>query len=188
VNDRFERQNMEEIFLTKERIKILKAIIFKESAVSVNAIANHLEISKGLVSKYLNILTKRGIAKIVNGKFTITNSAFVKGIKILLNLDSIKTSIFKKYAFVKSAGLYGSCARGGNNEESDVDLWVRVSGVTEDKMASLSSMLSKKIKSVKVLFLTDEKIEKLKKEDALFYYSLTFGSIIIYGDKQDVQL
>ena len=52
---------MESVFSTKERIKILRAVIFSEQPISVNIIAVRLKISKGLVSKYLDVLLKEGI-------------------------------------------------------------------------------------------------------------------------------
>lgn len=58
----------------------------------------------------------------------------------------------------------------------------------EEKQAALTSELNKKIKNIKLLVLTDKKIEKLKKEDELFYHSLVFGSITIYRDKDATQL
>jgi len=104
-------------------------------------------------------------------------------VKILLNVRRIDTRIFGKYPFVTAVGLYGSCARGENTEDSDVDLWVRVKDVEESKLASLTSEINKKIKNAKLLYLNDKKIEKLRKEDIMFYHSLSFGSIILYGDK-----
>ena len=47
---------MEQIFSTKERIKILKEVIFKTDYLSVNNVAAQLNLSKGLVSKYFDIL------------------------------------------------------------------------------------------------------------------------------------
>jgi predicted nucleotidyltransferase len=179
---------MENIFSTKERIKIIDAVVYKKGNISVNNVASQLRLSKGLVSKYLDILAKEGILKRANGKFIVVESAIGKGIKILLNIRKIPVSLFRKYPFVKSAGLYGSCAKGENNEESDIDLWVKVDDVSEEKLASLSSGLNKKLEKLKLLFLTDKKIEKLKKEDELFYHSLAFGSITIYGDKDGIQI
>jgi predicted nucleotidyltransferase len=179
---------MENIFSTSERIKILDSVIYKTGSISVNSIASQLRLSKGLVSKYLGILAREGILKRANGKFIVAESAIGKGIKILLNIRKMPILPFKKYPFVKSAGLYGSCAKGENNEESDIDLWVKVDDVGEEKLASLLSELNKKLEKLKLLFLTDKKIEKLKTEDELFYYSLAFGSITIYGDKDGIQL
>jgi predicted nucleotidyltransferase len=174
---------MESLFSTSQRIKILEAVIFRMGSVSVNNIASQLGLSKGLVSKYFQILLKEQILKNEKGKLVVADNTSVKAVKILLNLRKIDTRIFSKYPFVTAVGLYGSCARGENTEDSDVDLWVRVKDVKETKIASLTSEINKKIKNAKLLFLSDKKIEKLRKEDIMFYYSLSFGSIILYGDK-----
>jgi predicted nucleotidyltransferase len=174
---------MESLFSTSQRIKILEAVIFRMGSVSVNNIASQLGLSKGLLSKYFQILLKEQILKKEKGKLVVDDNASVKAVKILLNVRRIDTRIFSKYPFVTAVGLYGSCARGENTEDSDVDLWVRVKDVKETKIASLTSEINKKIKNAKLLFLSDKKIEKLRKEDIMFYYSLSFGSIILYGDK-----
>lgn len=179
---------MESIFSTKERIKILKAVIFSVQPISVNVVAARLKISKGLVSKYLDVLLREGITKKSNGKYLIVNSPFTKGAKILLNITGIDTGIFKRFGFVEAAGLYGSCAKGENTDESDVDLWIKIKDVSDAKAASLTAAMNKKVKNVKLLFLTMRKIEKMKKDDELFYHSLSFGSIILYGNKDALQL
>ena len=179
---------MESIFSTKERIKILKDVIFSDQSISVNVIAARLKISKGLVSKYLDVLLKEGIAKKSNGKYLIVDSPITKGTKILLNITDIDAGIFKKFDFVEAAGLYGSCAKGENMDESDVDIWIKIKDVGDEKAASLTAMVNKKIKNVKPLFLTTKKIEKMKKDDELFYHSLSFGSIVLYGEKDAIQL
>lgn len=177
---------MESIFSTKERIKILKAVIFSEEPISVNVVAARLKISKGLVSKYLDVLSRESIAKKSNGKYFIVNSSITKAAKILLSITGIEAGIFKKFGFVKAAGLYGSCAKGENTDESDVDLWIKIDDVSDEKAASLTALMNKRIKNVKPLFLTIKKIEKMKKDDELFYHSLVFGSIVLYGENNAV--
>jgi predicted nucleotidyltransferase len=179
---------MENIFSTRQRIKILQAIIFKTGSISVNNIANQLGLSKGLISKYFDILVKKGVLKRVNGKFSVTNSSLVKGLKILVNIKNIDLRMFKKYTFIAAVGLYGSCAKGENTEDSDVDLWVKLKNVSEEELAPLTSEVNKKTQNIKLLFLTDKKIEKVKREDSLFYHSLVFGSIILYGCKDGIQV
>jgi predicted nucleotidyltransferase len=179
---------MESLFSTSQRIKILEPVIFRTDSVSVNNIASQLKLSKGLVSKYFQIPLNEQILKKEKGKLVVADSASVKAVKILLNVKRIDTRIFSKYLFVTSVGLYGSCARGENKEDSDTDLWVRVKDVGESKIASLTSEINKKIKNAKLLFLNDKKIEKLRKEDRMFYHSLSFGSIILYGDKDAVSV
>lgn len=166
----------------------MQAVIFRTDSISVNNIASQLRLSKGLVSKYFQILLKQKILKKEKGKLFVSETPLVRAIKILLNVKGIGAGIFSKYPFVTAAGLYGSCARGENNEESDVDLWIRIKDVEEAKIASLTSEINKKIKNAKVLFLSDKKIEKLRKEDIMFYHSLTFGSIILYGDMNAAQI
>ncbi len=177
-------ETMEEIFSTKERIRILKEVIFWEGEIGVNEISKRVKLSKGLVSKFLKVLGKKGILKKKGKKFICDSQLpLVKAIKILFTLSAINQNIFKKYKFIKSVGLYGSCAKGENTLNSDVDIWIKTENISQEDEINLLSELRKKIKNVKVLFLTDEKLNKLKKEDSSFYYSLYFGSIIIYGEK-----
>ena len=179
---------MENIFSTRQRVKILQNIIFKANTISVNNIAKQLKLSKGLVSKYFDILRKEKILKRADGKFLVADSSIVKGIRVLLNVRHININIFKKYSFVRTAGLYGSCAKGDNLEDSDIDLWIKVDDISDGKLASLTSEINKKIIGAKIIFLTDKKIAKLKKEDELFYHSLVFGSIILYGASDGIQI
>lgn len=179
---------MEDIFSTKQRVKILKDIIFRNTTISVNNIASQLKLSKGLISKYFDILTKEKVLKRAGGKFIVSDSSLVKGIRILLNIRDINVSMFRKYSFVAAVGLYGSCAKGENLEGSDVDLWFKVKNASDGKLASLTSEINKKVSKAKVIFLTDKKINKLKKEDTLFYHALVFGSIVLYGGIDDIQV
>lgn len=179
---------MENIFSTSQRIKILQAVIFRTGSVSVNNIASQLNLSKGLVSKYFQILLKQKLLKKVKGGLVVSDLPLVRAVKILLNVKNIDTGVFSKYSFVTAAGLYGSCARGENTADSDVDLWVRVKDVGETKIVSLTSEINKKIKNAKILLLSDKRLEKIRKEDTMFYHSLTFGSIILYGDMNAAQI
>jgi predicted nucleotidyltransferase len=179
---------MQSLFSTSQRIKILQAVIFRTGSVSVNNISSQLRLSKGLVSKYFQILLKQKILKKGKGKLIVSESPTVRAIKILLNIKSIDAKIFSKYHFVIAAGLYGSCARGENTEDSDTDLWVRLKDVEETKAASLTAELGRKVKNAKILLLSDKKIEKIRKDDMMFYHSLAFGSIILYGDKYAAQI
>jgi predicted nucleotidyltransferase len=174
--------NIEGLFSTKERIKILNRVIYKSDYISVNKIARDIKLSNGLVSKYLNLISKEGIIKRVDGKFVVKNSIQTKTVKILLNLNAFDADFFKKYRFVKGSGLYGSFAKGTNTEESDIDLWLFIEKTKESDLASMTTELRRHFGNVKPLYLTKEKIQLLKKEDMAFYHSLTYGSIIIYGD------
>ncbi len=174
--------NIETLLSTKERVKILKSVIYRIESLSVNEVASETKLSKGLVSKYFRLLTENGVLKRLNGKFGVLDNIFVKSLKILLNLGSIDHRMFRKHKFVKGAGLYGSFARGTNTEESDMDLWILAEKTDEKNLAKLTNELKRKYENVRPLYLTEGKIKAVKKDDTVFYHSLVFGSIIVYGE------
>ncbi len=178
---------MDAIFSTKQRMKILKHIIFRNDVIGVNNTAAELKLSKGLVSKYFELLAKKGILKKRNNKYVINNSSFTKGTKILLNVNSIDLRPFKM-DFVKSVGLYGSCAKGDNDVDSDIDIWVRIDDEDQEKIAEFTSDILKKNNNCRLLLLTKDKIMKLRDDEVMFYHSLIFGSIILMGDQDGLQI
>lgn len=175
--------NLQELLSTKERVKILKFIIFKTTNLNVNKVANELKLSKGLVSKFFDILVKEKIFIRKKNDFLVQDNINAKAIKILLNLDSFDTKIFHKYKFIQSVNIYGSFVKGENTEESDIDIWILIKKTGEENLAKLTSGLNRLYENIKPLYLTEEKLETLKKEDSVFYYSLIFSSITIYGEK-----
>lgn len=178
--------NINRIFSTKERIKIIKHVIYKANTFGVSDTARELGLSKALISKYFENLANDGIIKKENSKFLVRDNVKAKSIKILLNLNEFDISLFKKYKFVLGVGLYGSLTKGTNNEDSDIDIWVKIKETNQLELANLTNKLSKRYKNIKPLFLTIEKIEMLKKEDPLFFYSLIFGSIKLYGGELEI--
>ena len=177
------------LFSTTERFTLLESLVFKTGRLSVNHVASQLHLSKGLVSKYVDLLIKEGLAKRVNGKFIINESSdVVKGVRLLLNVKRIPSALFKKYPFVQGAGLYGSCAKGENTEDSDVDLWIRIGKASDEQLAAFTAALRRHIERVNLLFLTDKKLAQLKREDELFYHALSFGSLVLYGASYGLEL
>lgn len=175
--------NISELFSTKERVKLLGFTIYKLGNLNINKVATELKLSKGLVSKFFDILVKEKILKRTKNNFLVQDNLNTKAIKVLLNLTSFDTRIFSNHKFVKSAGLYGSFVKGENIEESDIDLWIAIEKTNEENLAKLTNELKRKYRNVKPFYLTKEKLKVLKKEDTVFYFSLIFGSIIIYGEK-----
>src|SRR3989338_4004232 len=99
--------NLERLTSTIQRLAILNAVVFATKPLSVNALAQQLSVSKGLVSRYLDLLVHERLGRKVNGKFTVMAVApMVKGLKILLTIKRLKTGLFKKYPFVHAVGLY----------------------------------------------------------------------------------
>lgn len=178
--------NIEEITSTRERLKILDEIVFLEDEFGVNETAKKAKISKGLVSKYFEILVKNKILSRIKTKFIINDNSFVKSLKILLNIQKIDLALIKKYSFIKSVGLYGSCAKGLNTINSDIDIWIKIEKVSDEKVAEFVSNAKKINFKLNILVLDDKKLNLLKKEDNLFYNSIYFGSIILYGKENEI--
>lgn len=175
--------NIEELFSTSERIKILNFAVYRKENLNVNKAAKELKLSKGLISKFFDILTKEKILKRNKNDFIVNqDNPSTKAMKILLNINNLDLSALKKYSFVKSSGIYGSVAKGTNTEESDIDIWILVDKANEEFLARLTSQLKKTNSKINPLYLTHEKLLKIKKEDSLFYNSLFFGSMNIYGE------
>ena len=164
-------------------MKILKSILYKTEPISVSEVARDLRISKGLVSKFFDILTKENILKKTNNTFQVQGRLRTRMLKIVLNLDEFDRDIFKKYKFVHGAGLYGSLVKGENTDESDVDLWILVDEADEKALAKLTNELKKRYGNIKTLYLTREKLQTLRTEDTVFYHFLVFGSLVIFGEE-----
>ena len=181
--NKYDSMRLHKIFSTKERLKILTNILYKKDEINMTEVAKETGVSKGLVSKFIRMLIKEKILSRRKKKFRVNDNIKVKALKIFLNLYRIDENLFKKFEFVRGAGLYGSFVKGENSEESDIDMWILVDKTSEENLAKLSKELKKKHGNVKPLYLTDEKMKALKEKDKVFYHSLVFGSIAIYGEK-----
>ncbi|KAA0010501.1 MAG: nucleotidyltransferase domain-containing protein [Thermoplasmata archaeon] len=174
---------LHELLSTKERLKILANILYKKDEINITEVAKEAGVSKGLVSNFFGILTKEKILSRRKRRFRVNDNIKVKALKIFLNLYKIDENLFRKFGFVKGVGLYGSFVKGENSEDSDIDMWIIVDKTDEENLAKLGKELKKRYGNVRPLYLTDEKIKALKEKDKVFYYSLVFGSITVYGEK-----
>lgn len=171
------------IFSTPERVKILETIVLLNGNIGVNTLAREVGLSKGFVSTYLHLLENEGVLKRIDKKFIINeNSLLLKIIKMFLTIMKFDIKIFEKFKFIQAVGLYGSCAKGENRESSDVDIWIKISDASSSEQAYLSSELIKMVNNLNILFLNKSKLKILSKADKLFYDSLYFGSMLLYGD------
>lgn len=174
--------NLSELLSTEERIRILKDVIYSDGPIIASPIARKLKISKSLFSVYLKILEKNKIIVRKDGEVLIDDSVYVRALKVLIVLNGFDTALFSKYKFIKGIGLYGSCTRGENIKGSDIDIWVRIEKAPELKLAGFLKEMKAQNEDLKILFLTDEKLKVLRENDNVFYNSLIFGSILIYGE------
>lgn len=177
--------NIHTLLSTKERVSMLEYLLYKTEDLAISGVARDLGLSKGLVSKFFGILTRENILTKAGRKFAVRQKGLgTRAIKMLLNIGSFDAGMFGKFAFVRGAGLYGSLVKGENTEGSDIDLWLLINKTSDENLARLTNELKKRYgEKIKPLYLTEEKINVLKREEAVFYHSLVFGSVNVYGEE-----
>jgi predicted nucleotidyltransferase len=174
--------DLEYILSTAERIRILEHILFKTDPFNVTKVASELGLSKGLVSKFLSILVGQKVLVRARLRYQIRPGPNVKALRIMFNIKKMDPQMFKKYRTVQSVGAYGSKVKGSDVEGSDLDLYIIVDRSDDLEQSRLSRDLRQRYGNVKPLYLTKEKVRQLKRDNEMFYYSLAFGSITVYGD------
>ncbi len=171
---------------SRERERIIEFIINNPTKkIKVRELAKLLKLSPAHVSRTLKILNEYNIIK--DNKVDLSNP-YARGLKIFFNIKNlVEKNVIRKLKKIEAsgAGIYGSWASGTNYEDSDLDIWIKTNKHPgEIKIAALSNEIRKLLgRNIQILVLTPERIERLKKDDAPFYYSLVFGSIRLYGEE-----
>lgn len=171
-----------ELFKTEERACILLYVMFRRSFRAAE-VSRATGVTKGLVSRYLRLLEANDLLQRKGREYSPQDGANSRAIKILLNLERINLTALSLVP-ARGLGLYGSWARGTNNQESDLDVWIKAdSAPSESLLARLQKDLSLKAESeVNLLVLTPEKLERMKIEDAPFYNSLIMNFLTLKGE------
>jgi len=180
------RNMLSKLFSTGQREKILDYLLENSSAgYRVREVSKYFGVSVGSASQFLSLLRKNKILTRKGDVFQIdTKNPLTRALKIVMNVFKIEFGVLKKIPGLLGTGVYGSWANGTNKEDSDIDIWLKVKErIGEEVIAGTSRQLNKKMnRKIQLLILNPEKIELLKKEDPIFYYSMVFGSIVIHGE------
>jgi predicted nucleotidyltransferase len=173
---------LSELFKTEERLKILNYVIYKD-AFTTAQVAKETGVTKGLVSRYLRFLVAHQLLIKSGNEYHPLVNTWMKAIKVLLNLDKIKTDSLD-LSWAKGIGVFGSSAEGTNTSESDFDIWVLVETYpSEYDLAKLQKDLRLMTGAeVNMIVLTLKKIEDLKGADPPFYNSLVRTSMVLKGE------
>lgn len=171
-------------FINSESKRRMAAVVLTASSpLSVNDTARAAGVSRGLVSLYFHHLTNGNILRKVKGKYNLNDGPAVHLLRLAYNLSLLPTGkYFSRYRQVDSAGIYGSWVKGTNTAHSDVDLWIKTKTRDLGRTLALSGALKKRLGDVTILYLTPAKLKAMKARDPVFYYSLVFGSLILYGN------
>lgn len=170
-----------ELFRTEEREKIL-AVTLDRRTCTVQEIADATGITKGLVSRYLASLAARGILVRKERTYILQYTAMTRHLKKILNIERVQAAIALP-AFATGIGMYGSYAQGTNTRDSDLDLWVRVLQLPEERaVAQAEREWSKNLNAeVHVLVLAPEKIAVLREHDTPFWQSFVKDAFVLEG-------
>lgn len=171
-----------ELFKTEERACILRYVMHRRSFRAVE-VSKGTGVTKGLVSRYLRILELQGLLQKRGREYSPMDSARSRAIRLLLNLERIDIQALS-LGSVRGIGLYGSWARGTNDLESDLYVWIKADSLPEQSiLARLQRDLSQQTESeVNLLMLTPDRLEGLRREDSPFYNSLVMDSVTLKGE------
>lgn len=175
------------LFSTSERVAVVRFIVNNPTQTfRVRNLSKTLKLSPAHLSRILKQLMR---LKIIKNDAVDLQNPLVRTIKLLFNIEKLTEiklveSAKKLIPNLRGIGIYGSWATGTNYEDSDLDLWIKTDKVADERnVAKLNSLLIKRIgKEITILTLWPEKIKNLKERDEVFYYSLIFGSIIMFGE------
>jgi len=156
---------------------------------SVRGLAVAAGLSPGAARISLDYMHKKGIVslKIIGKTYQYKanlESPLCRQWKVLFNLDRIVDSkiveeIVKKVPGVVSVLLYGSFAKGTNDEKSDIDLLVVSHRKSKTDLGFVNSL--GKEANVSVLSMADWKKKAL--QEKVFYENVIYGSIVLYGER-----
>ena len=176
--------DMQPLFSTPEREKILDGLLDNPGPLNAGAMAKALAVSRSQVYNYIGLLEGRGLFK--NGK--LVDNATTRSLRATKNLMAMRgagavSAIRKRLPKAKGIGVYGSWAKGANTPTSDVDIWVKLDRDVDDlSLARLNKELSTKIGApVEVLAASPARMEHLRKTAESVYHSL-FNSVTLWGE------
>lgn len=176
-----------------EKYALIKAIQAMTScprkSFSVRGLAVEASLSPGAARTALDYMHKKGIVslKVIGKTYQYRASlenALCRQWKILFNLDKIVGSkiveeTLKKIPQVYSILLYGSFAKGTNDEKSDIDLLVVSHKRTKTDFGFVSRLGVES--NMSLLSLSDWK--KKAFEDKVFYENVIYDSIVLFGER-----
>ena len=168
-------------------VKAIKALRFKE--LSVRGLSKEAEIGVGTSKACLDYLYKNKLVKknIIGRshyyKFDM-DSFLSRHLKILLSLGEINDSnmveeIISNHPNVSSIILYGSVARGDDDEKSDIDILVVSRKETEIRGLKAEKKLSRELT---IISYTLNEWRKKFKDDKVFYDRIIIEGIPLYGE------
>ena len=143
-------------------------------------IAEKTFLSKGGTNQSLRELAHQGVLKTEKkGHMTFyaadITSPSVRQFKILQNVATLESIVNKLRPFADRVVLFGSCAKGEDTQESDVDLLV----VSRDKDHIRSMIPETKAKrKIQLLLKTPQEYVQLENKEPVFFKEIQQGIVL----------
>jgi predicted nucleotidyltransferase len=143
-------------------------------------IADETSLSKGGTNQSLHELAHQGVLKTEKKGRMIFYSADVKSplirqYKVLQNIASLQDIVKKIKPLAERVVLFGSCARGEDTQESDIDLLV----VSRDKAPIRPVVPERKAKRrIQLLVKTPQEYIQLEKKEPVFFKEVEQGVVL----------
>ena len=166
---------LDELLGNKNLIKLLKFFLRNPSVkISQTDLRRKIKIAKATVIKWSDFLLKEDLLKVdrvgVTKLLQLNKEHLInKQLKILDNLIALRpvVEIGKKYDI--KLYLYGSAARGEDNEESDVDLLV-IGKIRKEQLFGDINKVSRSIeRNIKISIFTQLDWSQMARKDPAFY-------------------
>lgn len=156
--------------------------------VYIRKLAKKLNISPSATKKYADILIKEGLIldeRRANLRYlkSNVNNLFYKYLKISYNIKELSKSglvefIRNNTANTTSIILFGSLAKGDNDDKSDVDITV----IGKQKDLDLHEFENKLNREITIHFFSWSEWNEKAKKDHPFYYEVINNGIPLYGE------
>ena len=162
-----------ELLGNKNLINILSFLIESDEELSQTKIRNKIKMSKATLIKWLKYLEKNNFVSIkiegVSKLYKLNKeNTILKQFKILNNIIKIQelNNLIKNNIKIY---LYGSCARGEDSKESDIDLLI-IGNIKRHEIIEEINKLSKKLnKKITLQIFSELEWANLEKKDKAFY-------------------
>jgi predicted nucleotidyltransferase len=165
---------------------ILEAI--KYERMNLRDAAKRLNRSPATIHNNLKLLREFDIVRVIKKKnqyiiMPNTDNFYYRSFMQVINYETIQgCKAFQELMKMGVAGIYGSFARGTDDKNSDVDLFIFTLAkeiIIREIVNKLSRELSREIN---LLILNESKLKDLKNNDYAFYMRLRLESIMFNGD------
>lgn len=148
----------------------------------VRDLARALTYDVSLISRNLKELEKIGLVtheEVGNLVYYQSNmkNVLTRQLKICFTLMEIQNLVHSLQSIATTIILYGSCARGEDTQQSDIDLFIE----TQDKMtveAIMDTYRKKVTREISPIVLTPDEIYAMKKDDKSLYDQINQGIIL----------